>query len=136
MHKQDLNGSDEQNDKEPYRNDEQNDKELDENSGKPTKMKFTNLRVTMPDNSVIYHYSGKETYLDVLEKLGLEKVMQVRPEIVSKEEFSQYSNGVKRGEFWVRGTKNFGATKDRKNELDKIAGLLGVKLNVEIVEKN
>ena len=134
------NESDEQNekehDKEPNRNDEQNDKESNESSERPSKLKFTNLRVTMPDGSVIHHQSGKETYIEVLEKLGLEKVMKVRPNIVSKEQFSQKSKGVKRGEFWVRGTIKLGGTKNRKAELDKIAELLGVKLKVEIVEKN
>lgn len=143
MNMRELNGSDEQNgieqDNEPNRSDEQNDIEQDNepngNSGQPTKLKFTNIRATMPDGSVIHHPSGKATYLEVLEKLGLEKVMQVRPNIVSKEQFSQKSKGVKRGEFWVRGTIRFSGTQSRKAELDKIADLLGVKLNVEIVEK-
>lgn len=139
MGKQELNGSEQQDnehDKEPNENDEQNDKEPDENGGKSAKLKFTNLRVTMPDGSVVYHQSGKETYIEVLEKLGLEEVMRVRPNIVAKEQFSQKANGVKRGEFWVRGTIGFSGTKHRKVELEKIADLLGVKLNVEIVEKN
>lgn len=139
MNMQELNGSelqDNEHDIELNESDEQNNKEPDENNAQPEKLKFTNLRVTMPDGSVIYHQSGKETYLDVLEKLGLEKVLQVRPSIVSKEQFSLKSNGVKRGEYWVRGTIRFGATKERKAELDKIADLLGVKLNVEIVEKS
>lgn len=125
-----------QQDEEVQESDEQNDNETDGNGGKPAKLKFTNLRVTMPDNSVIYHKSGKETYLDAIEQLGLEKVMDVRPEIVSKEQFSQKSKGVKRGEYWVRGTIGFTGTKQRKEELDKIADLLDVKLKVEIVEKN
>jgi len=137
MNKQELIGSehqDNEHDKEPNENDEQNDKELDENSIQPEKLIFTNLRVTMPDESVVYHQSGRETYLDVLEKLGLEKVMQVRPNIVATEQFSLATKGVKRGKYWVRGTNGFN-TKDRKSELDKIADLLGVKLKVEIVEK-
>lgn len=139
MNKKEPNRSDEQNekehDKEPNESNKQNDKEPNESSGRSLKLKFTNLRVTMPDGSVIHHQSGKETYIEVLEKLGLEKVMKVRPNIVSKEQFSQKSKGVKRGEYWVRGTISFGGTKSRKTELDKIAVLLGVKLKVEIVEK-
>lgn len=139
MNMRELNGSDEQDgiaqDNEPNGSDEQNSKEPNKGNEKTTPLKFTNLRVTMPDGSIIYHHSGKQTYLDVLEKLGLEKVMQVRPKIVSKEEFSQKSKAVKLGEFWVRGTIRFGATNRRKAELDRIAELLGVKLKVEIVEK-
>ncbi len=140
INRKEPNGSDEQNekghDKEPNGNDEQNEKEPNESSGRPSKLKFTNLRVTMPDDSVIYHQSGKDTYIEVLEKLGLEKVMKVRPNIVSKEQFSQRAKGVKRGEYWVRGTISFGGPKSRKAELDKIAELLGITLKVERVEKN
>ncbi len=138
MNKQDLNESDEQQDneldKEPNWNDKQNDKEPDENSGKPAKLKFTNIRVTMPDGSVIYHDNGKQTYLDALEKLGLEEVMRVRPNIVATEQFSLVTKGVKCGRFWVRGTNGF-STKDRIAELKKITGLLGISLLIEQVEK-
>ena len=96
--------------------------------------KFTNLRVTMPDESVIHHHNGKDTYIDVLEKLELEKVMQVRPNIVSTEQFPLKTKGIKRGKYWVRGMSGF-STKDRKAELDKIADLLGVTLIVETVVK-
>ncbi len=96
--------------------------------------KPTNLRVTMPDKTVIYHDSGKQTYIEVLKKLKLERVMQVRPNIVSKEPFTFKDKGIKVDEFWVRGTKGFG-TKERKKELEKIAGLLNVPLLVDRVEK-
>ncbi len=105
------------------------------NRSKETPAKSTNLRVTMPDNSVIYHDDGTNTYLDVLEKLGLEKVMEVRTNIVSKEPFHHLKDkGVQRGEFWVRGTSRFN-TNNRKEELEKIADLLDVPLRVEKVEK-
>lgn len=137
MNKQELNGSEQQNneqDKEPNESDEQNDKEPNENSGKPAKLKFTNIRVTMPDGSVIYHDNGKQTYLDVLEKLGLEEVMRVRPNIVATEQFSLVTKGVKRGRFWIRGTNGF-STSDRIAELEKITDLLGISLLIEQVEK-
>ena len=88
----------------------------------------------MPDGNIIHHYHGKDTYIEVLEKLGLEEVMRVRPNIVSTEQFSLATKGIKRGRFWVRGTIGFG-TRDRKVELEKIADLLGVSLRVEQVEK-
>ena len=98
-------------------------------------MKPTNLRVTMPDKTVIHLDHGTQAYIEVLKKLGLEKVMQVRPNIVSRTPFTDYqTEGIKIDEFWVRGTIGF-CNNDRKMELDKIAGLLGVPLIVERVEK-
>ena len=103
----------EMNKKEPNKSKAQHDNEndIESNVVSAARSKPTNIKVTMPDGSVLYHHSGKKTYLDVLEKLGLEKVMQVRPDIVSKEQFSQKSNGVKRGEYWVRGAIRLGGTK-------------------------
>lgn len=144
MNMRELNGSDEQNgieqDNEPDRNDEQNDieqgNEPNGNSGQPTKLILTNLKVTMPDGTVIHNPSGKATYLEVLEKLGLEKVMKERPDIVSTEEFSYKGDkGKQLGKFWVRGTINAGSTKYRKKVLDDIADKLNVSLHVEQVVK-
>ena len=52
---------------------EQNDKVQDENGRKSSELKFTNLRVTMPDGTVIHHQASNETYIEVLERLGLEE---------------------------------------------------------------
>ncbi len=113
---------------------------LDEQSGEEpneddvSSLKFTNLRVTMPNGDVIHHYNGTETYIEVLERLELEEVMRVRPNIVSTEQFSLATKGTKRGRFWVRGTHGY-STHDKKVELEKIADLLGVSLLVDQVEK-
>lgn len=123
----------EQNEKEPNNGHEQSEKEPNGSDGRS--LKFTNLRVTMPDGEVIYHHSGKETYLEVLEKLGMKEVMRVRPNIVSTEPFSLATKGVKRGKFWVRGTEGSYGTRGRKAELEKIADRLGISLLVERVEK-
>ena len=123
---------DEQNEEEPNDGDEQSEEEP--NGGDVSPLKFTNLRVTMPDGNIIHHYHGKDTYIEVLEKLGLEEVMRVRPNIVSTEQFSLATKGVKRGKFWIRGTRGF-STGGRKVELEKIADLLSVSLLVEKVEK-
>jgi len=112
--------------------DEQNEREP--NGSDRGSLKFTNLKVTMPDGNVIHHYNGKDTYIEVLEKLGLEEVMRVRPNIVSTEQFSLATKGINRGGFWVRGTNGF-STRDRKKELEKIARGLGVSLLVEQVKK-
>ena len=123
---------DEQRKKESNEDDEQTEEEPNGNDVSP--LKFTNLRVTMPDGAVIHHHNGKETYLEVLEKLGLEEVMRVRPNIVSTEQFSLVTKGIRRGRFWVRGAHGY-STSNRKVELEKVAGLLGVSLLVERVEK-
>ena len=123
---------DERNEEEPNKGGEQSEEESKGDDVTP--LKFTNLRVTMPDGDVIHHYNGKETYIEVLEKLGLEEVMRVRPNIVSTEQFPLVTKGIKRGRFWVRGTIGFG-TRDRKVELEKIADLLSVSLHVEQVER-
>lgn len=61
--------------------------------------------------------------------------MQVRPNIVSREPFTGYkTKGIKVDEFYVRGTIGF-CNDDRTEELYKIAGLLGVPLIVERVER-
>ncbi|MYF55816.1 hypothetical protein F4225_08695, partial [Candidatus Poribacteria bacterium] len=133
MNEKEINGIERQDNK-PIESDEPNDNMPDENGRESSELIFTNLRVTMPDGTVVYHQSGKETYLDVLEMLGLEKVMQVRPNIVAKEQFPLKTKGVKRGEFWVRGTIGF-STSYRGAELKKIAGLLDVSLRVEQVVK-
>lgn len=124
---------DEYSEKEPNEGDERSEEEPNEGSGK--RPKLTNLRVTMPDGEVIYHHNGKQTYIEVLEKLGLEEVMRVCPETVSAEPFPFTSPGIKRGKFWIRGTQEWG-TGGRKAKLEKSADLLGVWLRVEQVEKN
>ena len=102
--------------------------------GKKKLARPTNLRVTMSDGHVIHHHNGKETYIEVLEELGLEEVMRVRPNIVSTKQFDYVTKGVKRGKFWVRGTNGF-STDHRKQELEKIADLLDVPLRVERIER-
>lgn len=107
----------------------------DKNRGNPQTLKSTNLRVTMPDGTVIHHHNGTETYIEVLEKFGLEEVMRVRPNIVAKEQFPLKTKGIKRGEFWVRGVIGF-CNGDRKAELEKIADKLDKELIVERVGQN
>ena len=123
---------DEQRQKVPNGNGEKEDAASKKNKKKLARP--TNLRVTMPDGDVIHHHNGKETYIKVLEELGLEEVMRVRPNIVSTEQFPLATKGIKLGKFWVRGANGY-STRDRKVEVEKIADLLGVSLRVEQVEK-
>ena len=88
---------DEQNEETPNEGDEQIEEEPKDSYVTP--LKLTNLRVTMPDGDVIYHHNGKETYIEVLEKLELEEVMRVRPNIVSTEQFPTPLKGLSEGDF-------------------------------------
>lgn len=123
-----LNSSDQQKGAEPNGSDQQNE------TSRGVR-RFTNLKVTMHDKTVIHHYRSQDTYIEVLKKLDLEKVMQVRPNIVSRKPFTGYkTKGIKVDEFYVRGTIGF-CNDDRTGELEKIARLLGVSLIIERVEK-
>ena len=101
------------------------------------KIVFTKLIVTMPDGEIIDHQHGKDTYIDVLEKLGLEEVMRVHPQTVATEPFyshrEQWENlNVQRGEFYINLNNG---TPGKKRILEEIANSLGVQLKVELIEK-
>ena len=104
---------DEQRQKAPNGNGEQ--EEEAPTKGKKKLARPTNLRVTMPNGDVIHHHNGKETYIEVLEKLELEKVMHVRPNIVSTKPFSGAAKGIERGGFWVKGTEEYGTRVENWN---------------------
>ena len=101
------------------------------------KVVFRKLIVTMPDGEIIDHQHGKYTFAEVVEKLGLEKVMNVRPLTVATEPFYTHRENSKRlniknGEFYINVRPN---NKSKKHILEKIADSLGVQLKVELVEK-
>ncbi len=101
------------------------------------KLTFKRLRVTMPDGEIIDHQHGKDTYVDVLEKFGLEEVMRVHPQTVATEPFYSHREhwehlNVQQGEFYIN--LNNGPP-GKKSILEKIADSLGVQLKVELVEK-
>lgn len=121
---------DEQNREEPNNRDGQSRKEP--NGSNAICAKPTNLRVTMPNGDIIHRYNGTDTFIEVIDKLGLEEVKRVRPNIVSTEPFFYSTERTKRGKFWVRVEHR---TRDRKMELEKIADLLDISLLVETVEK-
>lgn len=101
------------------------------------KIVIKKLNVTMPDGEIIDHQHGKETFVEVIEKLGLEEVMRVRPQTVATEPFHLHKENwkkfnVQKEEFYINiGTKN----PKRKRILGIIADSLGVELKVELVEK-
>lgn len=124
---------DEHNKHDPNKSDEQDRKKP--NGSKKPLAKDTNLRVTMSDGTVIHHFHATKTYLEVLEKIGLEKVAEVRSNIVSKKPFAGKDKGIQQGEFWIRGTTAGFGTQEKKDELEKIADLIPVSLHVERVKK-
>ena len=100
--------------------------------------RITRLRVTMSDGEVIELRHAKDTFVEVIEKLGLETISRLCPHIVSTEPFYknrakwQWQN-IQRDRFYIDITSS---TKRKKEYLEEIAGLLGVQLKVEIVDKS
>lgn len=90
----------------------------------------TRLRVVMPNKEVIESRHAKDTFIEVIEKLGVEKVMSVDPSTVLTSPpdyfWSEY------GQFYIY---YYPDTNAKKIALEKIAELLGEKITVEIVAK-
>ena len=108
-------------------------------SSSRSKSKVQRLRVTiMPDGKIINHYHAKDTFIEVLELLGLEEVMEVNPQIVRTESFGSQRKDYKliciqRGKYFINNDNNAFRKKDI---LERLAGKLGVQLNVELLEKH
>ena len=97
------------------------------------------LVVTMPNGQKIAHRVGADTFVEVIEKLGIEKVKdlgaKVRPSpliLTSKSDKPNLSQR-KSGRYYI---VTHGTAKTKKNILEKIASNLGVRLKVEIVSKD
>lgn len=91
----------------------------------------------MPDEQIIEHQWAKDTFVDVIEKLGLEAVMRVHPETVSKEPFfpdnpKRAASTVQKKEFYVDTNSD---TAKKKRILEEIATKLNVQLKVDIIDK-
>lgn len=96
-----------------------------------TKKPQQKLIVTMPDGTFIDHHKALDTFIEVLEKLGLEKVAQNYSRIVSTTPF-HHGRHIQRGNFYI--DKNHGGP-EKKRHLEKIANLLNVTLKIELVDK-
>lgn len=92
--------------------------------------KSTRLRVTMPNGEVIERRHAKATFIETLEKLGIEKVMSVHPSTVRTDPPKYFS--VEYGQYYIH---HYADTRAKKHALEEIAQLLGVQITVEIVEK-
>ena len=95
------------------------------------KLVLTRLRVTMPTGEVIERRHAKATFIETLEKLGIEKVMSVHPSTVRTDPPKHF--GVEYGQYYIH---YYADTRGKKRALEEIAQLLGVQITVEIVEKS
>ena len=91
----------------------------------------TRLRVTMPDGEKIDHDSAIETFAEVIQKLGINQVRSLYPDLISTSKSSKH--GYQTGQHYIRHRTG---TDTKKHILEKVAGRLGERLKVEIVLKN
>ena len=87
--------------------------------------------VTMSDGERIDHPVAADTFVETIEKLGLEQVEKVKPKLLSTS--NVYRKFRKRGRYYINISLN---NDHKKNHLEDIAEALGVPLKVNIVPKN
>ena len=94
----------------------------------------TRLRVTMPDGEVVEHPKAIDTWMEVILKLGPDRILEVdEGQIISTSpNFRPGRPEVQHGQYYI--AKDY-STKDKKRLLEKIESRLGVRLKVEIVDK-
>lgn len=98
---------------------------------KPRKRRpSTRLRVIMSNGEVIERPHAKATFIEMIERFGLEKVMNVHPSTVLTAPPKYF--WVSHGQFYIY---YYADTRTMKKALEEIAQLLNVQLTVEIVEK-
>lgn len=97
----------------------------------------TLLRVTMPDGIVIERKSAKDTFIDVIKIIGVNKVRPLglkfcRVPIISNTRDAKYGKAqFDVGGGWLILTHS--STADKKKQLDKIAKSLSLNIKVEII---
>lgn len=90
----------------------------------------TRLRVTMSNGEVIERPHAKATFIEMIERFGIEKVMNVHPSTVLTEPPKYF--WIEYGQFYIH---HYPDTRAKKKALEEIAQLLNVQLAVEIVTK-
>ena len=90
----------------------------------------TRLQVTMPDGETINHHSAIQTFCEVIERLGIDQVSSVYPDLISSVQSSKH--GYKVGQYYIKDQTN---TEAKKRMLDTIAIILRKPLKISIVEK-
>ena len=95
----------------------------------------TRLVVTMPNGEVIEHRTAMDTWIEVILKLGPDRVMEVdNGQIISTApNFRRGRPDEKHGQYYI--AKDY-STSRKKELLERLASRLGIQLSVEIVEKS
>lgn len=107
------------------------------NVGKGDIAPKTGLRVTMPDGRVIAHAKAKDTFIDTILAVGINKVRPLgvkfcKIPIISNTRDKKYGKAQHDvGGGWLILTHS--STADKKKMLDKIAKALGINIIVEII---
>lgn len=90
----------------------------------------TRLQVTMPDGETINHHSAIQTFCEVIERLGIDQVSSVYPDLISSVKSSKH--GYEVGQYYIKDQTN---TEAKKRMLNIIATRLRKPLKISIVEK-
>lgn len=107
------------------------------NVGKGEIAPKTRLRVTMPDGNVLAHATAKQTFIDALLAIGIERIRPLgvkfcRIPIISNTRDKKYgANQHDVGNGWLILTHS--STADKKKMLEKIAQALHLTIKVEII---
>lgn len=97
----------------------------------------TILSVTMPDGRVIKHAKAKDTFIEVIKEIGVERIRPLgvtfcKIPIISNTRDSKYGRAQHPiGGGWLILTHS--STKDKKKMLEKIAQALNLNIKVDIV---
>lgn len=97
----------------------------------------TILSVTMPDGRVIKHAKAKDTFIEVIKEIGVERIRPLgvtfcKIPIISNTRDSKYGKAQHSiGGGWLVLTHS--STKDKKKMLEKIAKALHLKIKVDIL---
>ena len=113
----------------PIRNDENSDEEQSSTSKSRKNKPSTRLRVKM-NNDVIEHQHAKDTFIEVIEKLGLEKVKEAHPSTVLVDPPKYF--WCQSGELYIY---YYPDTNAKKLALEEIGKEMGIQLIAEIVPK-
>ena len=97
-----------------------------------SKRPSTYLVVTMPDGRVIDHKNVRNTFVEVIESLGVETVKAHTGDIVFDSEPADAFRRI--GSYYVVVGGKFGSTSAKKRCLLKVSDALDVKLKIETVE--
>lgn len=95
------------------------------------------LRVTMPDGTIIACKKAADTFIQAIERIGVERVRAVglkscKVPIISNTRDAKYGKAQRpTAGRWLILTHS--STADKKKQLDKIASALNLNINVEII---